>query len=256
MSKVLSKESLIRLFNELLAILKRSDPKVREIWIEPTEVEFFRKLNQYRINELLEVINSVSIEKGNYIEYIVIDKIRFIVEAIKLLDQDIGQLSTIIDFEGFEALVAEILRLNNYYTINNFRFTDKSSFKSPNSQKRYEVDIIGIKNKYLLLIDAKKWNRKDSFSAMNKAGNLQVQRAKALKNNISILSNLLNEIGIKQKFEKVIFIPFMVSLENNFVKLNENNVPFVSIYQLNSFLHELPLILSHFNTIEVECNIH
>ena len=255
MSKLITKESLIRLFSELLAIVKRSDPKVRQIWIEPNEVEIFRNLEQYQINEFLEVINSVSIEKGNYIEYIVINKIQFIVEALKLLDQDIGQLSMLIDFEGFEGLVAEILKLNNYYTINNFRFTDKSSYKSPNSQKRYEIDIIGILNKDILLIDAKQWKRKDSFSAMNKAGNLQVQRAKALKNNINILTGLLNEIGIRQKFEKVILIPFMVSLENNFIKLNENSVPFVSIYQLNSFLHELPLILSHFNTIEVECNI-
>jgi len=254
MSKLITIESLKGLFAELLAILKQSDPKVRQIWIEPNEVENFRHLNQYQINEVLEIINSVSIKKGNFIDYIVIDKIQFIVEAIRLLDQDIGQLSIVIDFGGFEALIAEILKLNNYSTLNNFRFTDNSSFKSPNSQKRYEIDIIGIQNKNLLLIDAKQWKRKDSFSAMSKAGNLQIQRANALKNNINILTRLLNEFGIKQKFERVILIPFMVSLENNFFKLNENNIPFVSIYQLNSFLQELPLIFSHFNTIEVEFN--
>ena len=256
MSKTITIESLKSLFTEVLTILKRSDPKVRQIWIEPVEMEILQGLNKFQINEFLGRINSVSVKKGNYTEYIVIDKIQFIVEAIKLLDQDIGQLSMVIDFEGFEALIAEILKLNNYKTLNNFRFTDKSSFKSPNTQKRYEVDIIGFQNKNLLIIDAKQWKRKDSFSAMNKAGNLQLQRAKALRNNIRILTGLLNEFGIKQRFEKIILFPFMVSLENNFIKLNENDVPFVSIYQLNSFLQELPLIMAHFNTIEIPININ
>ena len=256
MSKTITIEVIKSLFTELFTILKRSDPKVRQMWIEPSEVENFRGLNQYQIKEFLEIINSVSFEKGNYINYIVIDKIQFIVEAIKLLEYDIGQLAMVINYEGFEALVAEILKLNNYKTLNNFRFTDKSSFESPNSQKRYEIDIIGIQNKYILLVDAKQWKRKDSFSAMSKAGNLQVQRAKALRHNIKLLIKLLNEFGIKQKFEKIIIIPFMVSLENNFIKLNENNVPIVSIYQLNSFLQELPLIISHFNIIEIDYNIN
>ncbi|TFG24568.1 MAG: hypothetical protein EU533_02010, partial [Promethearchaeota archaeon] len=209
MSESITIESLKGLFREIFIILKQSNPKVKQIWIEPSEVEHFRDLNRYQINEFLEIINSVSIEKGNYTDYIVIDKIKFIVEAIKLLDQDIGQLSMIIDFGGFEELIAEILKLNNYKTLNNFRFSDNSNFKSPNSQKKYEIDIIGIQKKYLLLIDAKQWKKKDCFSAMSKAGNLQVQRAKALKNNIKILTKLLNEFGINQKFEKLILIPFM-----------------------------------------------
>lgn len=256
MPQLITIESLKRLFAELFDKLKQSDPKVAEIWVQPFELEYFKGFNQYQINEFLEVINSVSIKRGNYANYIVINKISFIIESIKLLDLDIGQLSTLIDFEGFEALVAEILRLNNYRTVNNFRFTDKSSFKSPDSQKRYEIDVVGIHNKYLLLIDAKQWKRKDSFSAMSKAGNLQVQRAKALKNNSEIIAALLYKLNIRQKKEKMTLIPFMVSLEQNFIKLNENNVPLVSIYQLNSFLQELPLNLKYFEIIEFEYPIN
>ena len=87
-------------------------------------------------------------------------------------------------------LVEEILSRNNYITIKNFRFSDKSNFKSKTSQKRYEIDIIGIYLKYILLIDAKQWRRKDSFSSINKAADLQFRRAIALKKILNFFRNL------------------------------------------------------------------
>jgi hypothetical protein len=40
----------------------------------------------------------------------------------------------------------------------------------------------------------------------------------------------------------------MVSLEANWIKINENSVPLVEIYNLNSFLQELPINLQYFKT--------
>ena len=52
----------------------------------------------------------------------------FIINAIKVLDLDIKQITEILNFEGFEFLIKEILSMNNYITIKNFRFSDKSNF--------------------------------------------------------------------------------------------------------------------------------
>ena len=96
---------------------------------------------------------------------------------------DIRSLSELLNYDAFEGLIGEILCRNNYFTIKNFRFSDKSNYKSITAQKRYEIDIIGIYLKYVLLIDAKQWRRKDSFSALNNAADLQYRRAIALKKN-------------------------------------------------------------------------
>ena len=255
MSNLITFDLLKRFFIEIFNILKKSDPQITEVWVEPSKIHFFKRFNRYQINEFLNIINSVTIKKGNYSEYIVINKIPYIVEGIKLLDLDIRDLSLIINFDGFEALIAEILKLNNYKTINNFRFSDKSNLKNPNPQKRYEIDVIAVQKNHMLLIDAKQWKKKDSFSAMNKAGNLQFKRVNALIHNPEVINKLCKKLRMRENFEEIILIPFMVSLEQNFFKVNENKVPIVSICQLNSFLQELFLNKNYFKTIEFNRNL-
>ncbi len=46
-------------------------------------------------------------------------------------------------------------------------------------------------------------------------------------------------------------IPLMVTLETNWIKINENSVPLVEIYNLNSFLEELQANLQYFKTVKV-----
>jgi len=90
---------------------------------------------------------------------------------------------------------------------------------------------------------------------MNKAANLQYQRVVALKNNNEIFSNLIQKLlGMSYNIQKrlpFILIPMMVSLETNWIKINENSVPLVGIYNLNSFLQELPSNLQYFKTEKV-----
>ena len=149
----------------------------------------------------------------------------------------------------------EILSKNSYTSTKNFRFSDKSNFKFKTSQKKYEVDVIGIYHKYILLIDAKQWKRKDSYSSMSKAANLQYHRAVALKKNPEILSKLIqdllgNNVNWKRRLPFLI-IPVIVTLEDNNIKFNENQIPLVSIYELNSFIQELHINLEYFKIIRI-----
>ena len=251
-----------RLFSEIYGILRNTERNVNEIWQDISEIKFLKRFqdNEYEIYEFIGQFDFLSIEDGNYSKrkYIAIDKIKFICDAIKHLSLDLRDLSGIIDYGGFEALIAEILSINGFYTIKNFRFSDKSYFKNPikNTQKRYEIDVIGIQGKYILVIDAKHWRKKDSFSAINNAANMQYQRVLALKENPEIFSKLIQHLlGVNPKIKKqlpFILIPMMITLENNNSKMNDNQVPLVSIYYLNSFLQELPLNTHYCQTIKIK----
>ncbi|MFX1419099.1 MAG: hypothetical protein ACFE9N_09295 [Promethearchaeota archaeon] len=244
-----------RLFKELLAFLKDSEPEITDVWLSLDEIETIQKYDKPHLRTILSDLESISIQKGNYINYVVINKILFIIECFQFIEVDINQLSVLLDFKGFEALIEEILKRNNFKTIKNFRFSDKSNFKSKTSQKRYEIDIIGIYSKYVVLIDAKQWRRKDSFSSINRAANLQYRRAIALKKNPQIFSELIqkllsNKTNLKRRLPFII-IPMMVTLEDNSIRINNNQIPLVSIFELNSFLQELQNNLFYFKTIQV-----
>ena len=254
MNFVYSQSSLKHFFMEMYNILKDTDPKVLEIWYEISEIKFFKKFDNSELREFLYNFNCVSIQKGNYINYLVINKISFIIECFKFIDSDIQKLSDLLEYDGFEALIKNILLENNYNALNNFRFSDKSDFKSKTKQIRYEIDVIGLYRNKVLIIDAKRWKRKDSYSSINKAATLQLQRVIALKRNPEILSRLITKLSKKSdnlpKMLPFFLLPIMVTLEDNSIKISEKGVPLVSIYQFNSFLQELRMNISHFTTIK------
>lgn len=253
--KSLTENLLKQYFIEIFHILREMDTNVIEIWLEFSKIPFLNQFNKTELKEFIAHFNFLSLKKGNYQSYIVINKILFIIEAFKILELDIRQVSEIINYSGFEILVQEILSKNGYETIRNFRFSDKSNFKSRALQKRYEIDILGIYSKFILIVDAKQWKRKDSFSSLNKAADLQYQRAIALKKNPEIISKIIQDLLSRKPYLKkklpFLLIPMMVTLEDNSNRLNSNQIPLVSIYELNSFIQELHNNLQYFKIIKI-----
>ena len=255
MSDLFATPSIKQFFLEIYNLLKEGDSEVVKLWVEISEIDFLKNFSDLELREFLERFDFISIQKGNYIDYIVVNKISFITVCFEFLELDINQLSYLLNYDGFEALIQEILSQNNYRTIKNFRFSDKSNLKYETSQKRYEIDVIGIYQSFILIIDAKQWKRKDSYGAMNKAANLQYQRVVALKKNPETISDLIQKLlGMKCNIRKRLpftLIPLMVTLETNWIKINDNSVPLVGIYNLNSFLHELQINLQYFKAVKV-----
>ncbi|MFX1374363.1 MAG: NERD domain-containing protein [Promethearchaeota archaeon] len=247
--------SLKQFYTEIFNNLRETDANLIEIWLEFSAIPLLKQFNKSRLKEIIGNFNFISVKKGNYQFYLVINKILFIIEALRILELDIREISEIIDYSGFETLIKEILEKNGYTTTKNFRFSDKSNFKSKTTQKRYEIDIIGINMNYILIIDAKQWRRKDSFSSINKAADLQYRRTIALERNLDVLSTLIQKLIKNKKTIKkrlpFVLIPMMVTLEDNSIKINNNQIPLVSIYQLNSFLLELEKNITYFKTIEI-----
>ena len=256
MSKLYSFSSLRRFFSNIYCILQETDKNIVETWWEIPKITFLKNFGKSELLDFLGKFEFISIKKGNYIYYVVINKILFIIDCIKFLQFDIKYLSEILDYSGFETLIKEILSRNNYRSLTNFRFSDNTKSLSEKSQKRYEIDVIGIYYKYLLIIDAKQWKRKDTYGLLNKAATKQYHRMVMLKKNPEVFAKLvtriLGEDANLKKHLPLILIPFMVTLEDNNIKLNDNQVPLVSIYELNAFLHELPNNLHYFKTIKVK----
>jgi hypothetical protein len=255
MPNLYSISSVKQFILEIYNLLKESNSEVTDLWLEISEIDYLRNFNELELRDFLKRFDFISIQQGNYISYIVVNKILFITMCLQFLELDINKLSYLLNYDGFEALIQEILSQNGYRTVKNFRFSDKSTLKYETSQKRYEIDVIGLYQSFILLIDAKQWKRKDSYGAMNKAANLQYQRVVALKDNPEILSNLIQSLlGINYNAKKRLpftIIPIMVTLETNWIKINENSVPLVGIYNLNSFLSELKVNLHYFKTVKL-----
>jgi len=255
MSKIYSPASIKTFFNEIYALLKSSEDN-KSGWFEFSKINSLKNLSKYEIKEFLANFDFIDIIKGNYnINYLKIDKIQFVMESIQILNLDLKFVSELLDYSGFEQLIHLILLKNNYKVLNNFRFSDKSNFKIETAQKRYEIDVIGINKKFVLLIDAKQWKRKDSYSSMNKAANLQYQRVIALKKNPDAFSKLIqNLLGINTDLKHYLpfnLIPMMVTLEDNTNKISDNQVPLVSIYFFNNFLQELERYSNYYRSIKI-----
>ena len=255
MSKIYTPASIKAFFHEIYALLKSSEDN-KSGWFEFSEINFLKNLNKYELKEFLANFEFIDIVKGNYNKnYLTIDKIQFVMESIQILNLDLKLVSELLDYGGFELLVNKILFKNNYKVLNNFRFSDKSNFKIKTAQKRYEIDVIGINKKFVLFIDAKQWKHKDSYSSMNKAADLQIQRIIALKNNPEAFSKLIQKLlGINAKLKHYLpftLIPIIVTLEDNAYKLNDNQVPLVSIYSLNAFLQELEIYSHYYKAIMI-----
>lgn len=247
--------SLKHFFIEIYHILLKSAKDATEIWCETYEIGFLKNLNKTALDEIINNFDFISIKKGRYTQFYSINKILFIIEAIQILGFDIKKLSNLINYSGFEQLIEEIVMRNGYITKKNFRFSDKSYYRKKMQQTKYEIDVIGWKENYLLLIDSKQWKKRNIYNALNKAANLQNQRVFILKKNPEILSDLIQSLIGKNCHLKIKLplnmIPVIVTFEENWMLLNENSVPLVSIYKLNSFLQELKLNLSNFKNFKL-----
>ncbi len=122
----------------------------------------------------------------------------------------IDEISQILDWKDFEALVSEILELREFDVTRNLTLT----------KPRMQIDVIGTKAGVSILIDCKHWKRL-SYSALETAVNKQIERTK--------------HYVIKEKVRAA--LPAIVTLYQEEVKFI-NKVPVIPIFQLDSFCDE------------------
>ena len=165
--------------------------------------------------------NGIGTFQDNQIHFQDNDKLKTSLLALKM-GAPIDEISQILDWKDFEALVSEILELREFDITQNMILT----------KPRMQIDVIGIKAGIAILIDCKHWKRL-SYSALENAVKKQIERTK--------------QYVIKEKVRAA--LPAIVTLYQEEVKFI-NKVPIIPIFQLDSFCDEFYGNLEEMDTLE------
>lgn len=140
--------------------------------------------------------------------------------------KNIEEILKELDWKDFEKAVQEIFEINGFKVKRNFRFKTK---------KRYEIDIIAVKDNFNFCIDCKHLSRgRYKKGEILKAVKKQEERAEELKKFLK--SNLIAKELLQVKSMK--FYPLLVTLfEEDLIKENQTFV--IPVWKLNSFLNEV-----------------
>jgi hypothetical protein len=153
--------------------------------------------------------NGIGVFQDDQIHFQDNDKLKTSLLALRM-GAPIEEISQILDWKDFEALVSEILELREFDVTRNLTLT----------KPRMQIDVIGIKAGVAILIDCKHWKRL-SYSALETAVNKQIERTK--------------HYVIKEKVRAA--LPAIVTLYQEKIKFI-NKVPIIPIFQLDSFCDE------------------
>ena len=131
------------------------------------------------------------------------------------------------DWKIFEGVVAEILQENGFNTKQNFRFK---------TRRRYEIDIIAVKNNKIFCIDCKWWNKgRYKKSGLKNAVINQENRVKELQKFLKKNPIARSVLKITRGYK--IYTLLVTLHEEDTIK--ENNTFVVPVWKLNKFVTEI-----------------
>jgi len=132
-----------------------------------------------------------------------------------------------INWQEFETFVAKIFQQNDFLTVENFRFKTK---------RRYEIDIVAIRNNTIFCVDCKQWGRgRYKSSAIFESAKKQNKRCREFKKFIKFSPLIQNKMKIDYK--NSVISPLIVTLFEEDL-INVENVYIIPIWKLNNFLIE------------------
>lgn len=186
-----------------------------------------------------EVSDIVRLKDRTYYYIPTEQKFETIFDCILNLQQkfNIEDILQAFSWQDFEYFLFQSLDALGFFTIRNFRFSDK--------KKRHEVDIISREGQKILFIDAKHWNTKTaSSSALIKVAQEQVIRANHLVANPNIVGDLLNrlKVNLKQNFQPFKVYPIILVSSNIEKSRIVNGIPIFPVYQWGEFMQEFSKI--------------
>jgi len=164
-------------------------------------------------------------------------RMKMALKAISL-EADIERVCTFLTWLEFEDISILAFEANDFETKKHFRFSW--------SNRRWEIDIMGLKKPLIICADCKHWRHGWSGSGSRKAAEMQKERTKALSEASKTLDD---KIGARI-WKHAYFVPMVLSL----VPANQkfyNGVPIVPVLQLRDFLSQIPAYLdkiAHFSS--------
>jgi len=140
---------------------------------------------------------------------------------------DLENTCRYLEWEEFEDLAIVALELSDFVTHKHFRF--KSTLR------RYEIDILGFRNPFILSIDCKHWRRSWQRAATKKMVEAQFQRTAAL---VAFPLKIIKK-GRIEDWNKAMLIPVVLTLFKTPFKIYLG-VPIVPILSFHNFLLNIP----------------
>lgn len=192
--------------------------------------EIFEKLLQKYENMGLIYVHKCFVEAGRE------QRLALAVRALEL-GADIEEICRFLDWKEFEQVAVLAFEANGYMVKKNFRFKA--------SGRKWEIDVIGLKEPLILCADCKHWNRGLRKAATAKAVDAQIERAEAFASSI--------EKHVRQmppqivEWREILVLPIVISLVPAPFKFYRN-VPIVPILQLRDFLHYIPAYMHEMKT--------
>jgi len=179
-----------------------------------------RKLLGRLHNEGLLYLNSGIVEASG------VQRLKLAMQAMQL-GADPERVSGLLQWREFEAVASAALEQNGYSIARNLRFK--------HAERRWEIDIVGSRKPMAVCIDCKHWRHGPHPSALKKIAEAQIERTYALAQALPCLADKTKCASWKQAQ----LIPVVLSLTMGRTKF-VNDVPVVSILQLQDFLNQLP----------------
>lgn len=131
------------------------------------------------------------------------------------------------DWKNFESVIARIFEENNFLTKLNFRFKTK---------RRYEIDIIAIRNNKIFCVDCKLWD-KGRYKKTSLKYSITTQEKRVKEFRKFLKKNPIARSMLKIESDFTVY-PLLITLyEENMIKEKETFV--IPAWKLNSFVNEL-----------------
>lgn len=164
---------------------------------------------------------------------IVVEREKRIDLAMLLAKQgvELAAVVKLMTWKDFEGLVSNILTANSFSCTESFRRRGTSDVKG------MEIDVIGIRGRTALSVDAKMWSvRGGKASALRTAAEKQKERTNRLTTQLERLSK---KIHLITKGQYRIF-PIIVTWLVEEVEMHEG-VPVVPVFKLNGFIQDFEM---------------
>lgn len=154
-------------------------------------------------------------------------RLRLAVRTVEL-GGDLEGVCKNLGWKEFEDISALAFENSGFSVLKRFRFK--------HLDKRWEVDILALKNPLVVCVDCKHWRRGWQRSAISRTAKSQTNRTRNLA---EASPRLRAMIGIS-RWRSATFIPIILSLIPGPFKFYEG-VPIVAILQIRDFINEMPV---------------
>lgn len=165
--------------------------------------------------------------KDKMVEVEAQSRLKLAAKAVQL-GADIERVSNYLKWQEFEAMAALALDFNGYIAQKNVRFK--------HAGRRWEIDVVGCKKPLIVCIDCKHWHYGIHSSTIKKMAESQAVRVSAFADSLPNPSTDLPDL----KWTRANFVPVILTLVPFRSKFCDN-IPVVSVLQLQDFVSQLPL---------------